>query len=253
MSNVYNCYRYAKHSSLKTGQAVALINGVSRSLIAHLGAAEIYRLEDFNSPENLQVMQEVYIAYIEGFFITHSVEVALEAVRLCHNHGVVVVFNICGVYVADICPEALTTVARAADIVIGNKEEFMSLANILKIKRNVCDEMAVNLHCVLWEDNYRGTFKLNQMGGFGKTLIITQGSDAVLCVCGDRSLVKYNAPYLDPKRIKDPTGAGDTFAAGFLVALLQDKPLIGCLAFGCSVAQEVIQNIGVDLCSWQLK
>lgn len=236
-----------------TGQAAVLINGDSRSLIAHLGAAEVYTLKDFKTPENLKVMEEVYIVYIEGFFITHNVDVVLEAIQLCHKYGVIVVFNICGAYVADVCPEDLVSVACVADIVIGNKEEVAALAKILTLKDTVIDEIAVKLHLVLWKKNDIGIFKLNKLGRFGKTLIITQGKDSVLCVCGDRSLVKYNVPYLEPKKIKDATGAGDSFAAGFLVAFLQDKSLIDCLAFGCVVAQDVIQHIGVSLQNWEFK
>ena len=45
-------------------------------------------------------------------------------------------------------------------------------------------------------------------------------------------------------RIVDATGAGDLFAAGFLVGLTRGQNLRGCARLGALAAAEVIQHMG---------
>ena len=46
--------------------------------------------------------------------------------------------------------------------------------------------------------------------------------------------------------IIDPTGAGDTFATGFLVNYLETKDIRSAMAFGHVVASFCIENVGLD-------
>jgi sugar/nucleoside kinase (ribokinase family) len=45
-------------------------------------------------------------------------------------------------------------------------------------------------------------------------------------------------------RVMDTTGAGDLFAAGFLLGLARERPLEVCLRLGALAAAEVISHIG---------
>ncbi|HEV7535078.1 MAG TPA: PfkB family carbohydrate kinase, partial [Acidimicrobiia bacterium] len=44
--------------------------------------------------------------------------------------------------------------------------------------------------------------------------------------------------------VEDTTGAGDLFAAGFLLGLARERPLTDCLRLGALAAAEVISHIG---------
>uniref|UniRef100_A0A1B6LP40 Adenosine kinase n=1 Tax=Graphocephala atropunctata TaxID=36148 RepID=A0A1B6LP40_9HEMI len=239
--------RYARNSAYPTGRVVSLINGENRSLVAHLGAAEVYTTEDFVTDDNVKIMEEVSIVYIEGFFITHSFDVSLEVVKLCGNFSVPVVFNLSGAYLAEICPQQLTAMAAASDIIIGNDVEYRALANILGLEDSSVEDIALKVHCSLWGNNLKLKCRSSHLERFGKTVVMTRGKTSVLCVCSDRHLIKFEVPYLDTKLIKDSTGAGDAFAAGFLVAYLQNKTATECIGYGCNIAQQVIQNVGVVL------
>ncbi|KAG8037587.1 hypothetical protein G9C98_005798 [Cotesia typhae] len=67
---------YALHLDLPTGIALSLSRDSSRSLIANLGAAGVYTLEDLKK-SNLP-WETIKIVYIEGFFLTHALAKALN-------------------------------------------------------------------------------------------------------------------------------------------------------------------------------
>jgi sugar/nucleoside kinase (ribokinase family) len=51
-------------------------------------------------------------------------------------------------------------------------------------------------------------------------------------------------PAFPVDRVVDTTGAGDLFAAGFLVGLSKNKSLETCARLGALAAAEIIQHIG---------
>ncbi|XP_054278283.1 adenosine kinase-like [Macrosteles quadrilineatus] len=240
--------RYTKHPAYSTGKVAALIHGDKRSLVAHLGAAEVYRREDFETSENLKILEEVVIVYIEGFFITHSLDVALEVIKICKSKGVIVAFNISGAYVAEAHSEKLLATVVLADIVIGNDSEFKALGKIINLSCDTLKDLAMETFLFLKKQNIPShKFKVEGVNDLNKVLVMTRGKAPVYCVFGDGEIMEFAVPTLDVSLIKDTTGAGDSFAAAFLLALIQGKSLTECLAFGCATAHKVIQEVGVYL------
>jgi adenosine kinase len=66
-------------------------------LVANLGAANIYTLDDLKKA-NLQ-LDNVKVIYIEGYFITHSLEVAKELVKRAREKNIIIAFNLSGLYI----------------------------------------------------------------------------------------------------------------------------------------------------------
>lgn len=89
--------RYAIHPSLPTGICVSIITEGCRSLAANIGAASVYTLNDLCSA-NLP-LDVIKIIYIEGFFITHSLDVAREVVRIALEKNIIIAFNLNGTYI----------------------------------------------------------------------------------------------------------------------------------------------------------
>lgn len=79
---------------------MSLSNGASRSLIANLGAAGVYTLTDLKK-SNLPI-DDIKTIYIEGFFLTHSLDVAKEIVKLTQNKNTIVAFNLNGEYIFEV-------------------------------------------------------------------------------------------------------------------------------------------------------
>lgn len=70
-----------------------------------------------------------------------------------------------------------------------------------------------------------------------KTIVKTLGSKG--CEIISERTIKVRAI---PTKIADPTGAGDAFAAGFIVGLSEGKRLEDCARLGCATASRVIAS-----------
>jgi sugar/nucleoside kinase (ribokinase family) len=73
------------------------------------------------------------------------------------------------------------------------------------------------------------------------TVVLTQGKDGALATAGN-GIVSVSAVPVNP--VVDTTGAGDLFAAGFLLGLARERPLTDCLRLGALAAAEVISHTG---------
>lgn len=81
-------------------------------------------------------------------------------------------------------------------------------------------------------------------------LLIESGASCVVIKCGGKGCIirtreeMYHIPAYPVKNCIDTTGAGDSFAAGFLWALSESLPLIECGCFACAVASCTVECIG---------
>ena len=73
---------------------------------------------------------------------------------------------------------------------------------------------------------------------------VTLGAEGSLTVRKDKE--RFVTPAL-PVTAVDSTGAGDTYTAGYLWALLHGAPLPICAAQGCAMAAEVVRTLGSNL------
>lgn len=65
-----------------------------------LGAAETYNLENLNSAEI--PWDTVKLVYIEGFFVTHSLDVVRKIMQNAQDRNIFIVFNLSGVYIFEV-------------------------------------------------------------------------------------------------------------------------------------------------------
>ena len=71
--------------------------------------------------------------------------------------------------------------------------------------------------------------------------VVTRSEKGCVVVKGDET---WEAPAFPIGRLVDTTGAGDMFAAGFLVGLARDADMVTCGRLGALAASEVIQHLG---------
>ncbi|XP_076179152.1 uncharacterized protein LOC143152669 isoform X3 [Ptiloglossa arizonensis] len=237
--------RYAVHSTLPTGHCIALINESSRSLVANIGAAGVYTLDDLKKT-NLS-LDTVKIIYIEGFFITHSFPVAKELVRLAEEKDIIIAFNLNGLYIFKEHHAAICEMVGHANIIFGNAREMEALAQSLNIRYdNVIDipfllnslkRITVNASSIINEDWLR----------HGGIFVMTQGESApAITVWGKGQSVQVQ-PIKPKAPVVDTTGAGDSLVAGFLAGVLVEWKPQRCLEYGCKVASFMVTRLGVTL------
>jgi sugar/nucleoside kinase (ribokinase family) len=122
--------------------------------------------------------------------------------------------------------DALTRVFRRVDLVIINEAEvrqYTNEANLIKGARSIL-ELGV------------------------KTLVIKRGEYGVLMLTND---AVFAAPAYPLEAVFDPTGAGDTFAGGFLGYLAScadgnDRDLRRAIIFGSTLASFTVEKFSLD-------
>ncbi|KAL6425938.1 hypothetical protein ACFW04_008919 [Cataglyphis niger] len=237
--------RYAVHSTLPTGLCVSLVYESSRSLVANLGAANIYTLNDLKKA-NLQ-LDSLKIIYIEGYFITHSLDVAKELVKRAQEKNIIIAFNLSGVYIFQDHQAAICEMVGHAKIVFGNAREMIALAQALNVKYDDVTDIPFLLNSLkrITVDVSSGHSKdwLTDDGIF----IMTRGGCAPAIIVWGKGQSVQIPPIVPKAPIVDTTGAGDALVAGFLAGVLAHWDPKSCLELGCKVASYMITRLGVML------
>lgn len=122
--------------------------------------------------------------------------------------------------------DALTRILREVDLVIINEAEvrqYTGEANLVQGARQI-------------------------LGLGPKTLVIKRGEYGVLMVTGDAI---FAAPAYPLEAVFDPTGAGDTFAGGFLGYLasrreITDREMRRAIVFGSVLASFTVEKFSLD-------
>lgn len=206
-------------------------------MAAYLGAAQTYKIEDLQTDNRMDILQQVDLIYMEAFFITNRIEVANFVQEFCHQNNTIFAFNLSAAFMSKNYPEEMLNFAQKSDILIGNYKEyeaFLSLTSnqdVITLAHDLCDK-------------YNNSKKLRHE----KIVIITNGSKSVMCIHGKQGKIEeFLVPKLETNKIGDTTGAGDAFAAGFLGGLMNGLDPIVCLRWGCWVSRQIIQQIGCTI------
>lgn len=207
-----------------TGWVLSLVYKSSRSLIAHIGAAECYAVQHFDNAENRLLIKESNLIYMEGFFITERKEVSRHILDLCKAEGKPFVFNLNAEYLVTELRDEMMHFVENSSILFGNSKEFSKLAKGIGVSK---EELIKKLVA----------------GKSDKLLVVTNGPKSVHAYY-QNEVIKYEVPTMKPSEIVDTTGCGDSFVAGFIFGHLNGLPPLRCMKWGAWMAQQVIRQIG---------
>ena len=118
-------------------------------------------------------------------------------------------------------PHLLNLIKNKLDIIFANEQEMTSL---IEAKR--FDEV------------------VNFSKELDKVIVITRGEKGAIVIDGKKI---FESEIQKNLNIKDLTGAGDLFAAGFLHGYINNLSMEICLTKGTEMASKVIQQIGARL------
>ncbi|KIM47421.1 hypothetical protein M413DRAFT_439090 [Hebeloma cylindrosporum] len=220
----------------KTGACGVIITGHHRSLVTTLRVAEKFEKSHLSSPEVAPLIENAKYFYVEGYFLTHGVESALELSSKASAAGKTFVLNISAPFIAQFFSAQLQQILPYVDIVIGNEAEAEAWASangyadpkdLPGIARTIALLPKVN-------------------ASRSRVVVFTQGAEHTVLVTADKPAEPKIFPVnvLTDDQIVDTNGAGDAFAGGFLGGIVAGKSLDDAVLAGHALARACVQEVG---------
>ena len=211
-------YLYSKKKEeLPTGTCLILVTPDSeRTMCTFLGTAGKINENDIN----VDVIKQSEIIFLEGYLWDEGEP--KKAFEKAINNANKVAMSLSDQFCVDRHkPHFLNLVKNKLDITFANEQEMMSLID------------AKNFDQVI---DFAKSLK--------KLLVITRGKKGAVSIIGNEITENGIKKNLE---IKDLTGAGDLFAAGYLHGYLNNLSPNECLDKGREMSSRVIQQIGARL------
>ena len=188
-----------------------------RTMCTFLGATNQLTADDID-PE---MIGESAIVYLEGYlFDPAPARAAFErAADIAHRAGRKVAITLSDTFVVSRWrAELLEFIEQSADIVLANEAELGALYETEDFDA-ACGRLA----------------------GMVEVAAVTRGAHGSVVIRGDQRVAVDAFPVA---KVVDTTGAGDQYAAGFLLGLARGLPLEDCGKLGSLAAAEVIAHWG---------
>jgi sugar/nucleoside kinase (ribokinase family) len=199
-----------------TGTAVALIShDYERTFATHLGAAVELGVCDLDQAD----FAGYNLLYIEGYQI-YNKPFAEAACRLAKNENMKIALDLASYNVVESnLTDFKEIVEKYVDIVFANEEEAKAFTSL---------------------DPEEALFELSRICEVAVVKVGSGGS----WIKGGEEIIKIGAI---PALVKDTTGAGDMYAAGFLYGYAINKNLEVCGRYGSLMAGKVIEILGARM------
>jgi len=241
--------RLAEQVNHPTGHCIALVQGAERTLVANLGAANHYGLDDLNV-DNIKLIQRSQVIYVEGYFLIHSPEVTFKLAEFARTHKKKFVFNLCGEYVCEQenFVKDVVELLPSIDYLFGNRSEFSVFLRTAQ-RINISSSILQRLIQVQGREKTPVDDDILQPANC-LTAVVTEGSESVtLHFISESDVSSYSFPVLPAPQdeIKDTIAAGDSFIAGFVYTLINQGSLHQCVENAIWTAQKMIRQSGASL------
>ena len=206
-----------KKEKLPTGTCLILVTPDSeRTMCTFLGTAGKINENDVD----IDIIKSSEIIFLEGYLWDEGEP--KKAFEKAINNSQKVAMSLSDQFCVDRHkPHFLDLVKNKLDITFANEQEMMSLIDASSFEEVI--SFGKNLK---------------------KLLVITRGEKGAISIFGDE--INENGVEKDLK-IRDLTGAGDLFAAGYLHGYLNNLSPRDCLNKGREMSSKVIQQIGARL------
>jgi len=206
-----------KKESISTGSCLILITPDSeRTMCTFLGTAGMIDANDVN--ENHVKNSE--IVFLEGYLWDEGQPKKAFDTAIAHSNKVAMSLSdlFC---VERHKPHFLELVKNQLDIIFSNEQEILSLINSKSFNEAISFSKEIK-----------------------KNVIITRGEKGAIAI-NKNEVVECKAQ--TNLKIKDLTGAGDLFAAGYLHGLINNLSIKESLVKGTELSSKIIQKIGARI------
>ena len=210
-----------KKENLSTGASIIFITPDSeRTMCTDLGISSQLSKDDI-SENNIKDHE---IIFLEGYLWDKGVseEMFKHVIKLASKNNVKVAMSLSDIFcVSRHRNNFLKLLKNDLNILIGNENEI----NELMRKKNFLDS-------------------INELKNINKLIIVTKSENGSTAILNNEII---NCESVKVEKVKDLTGAGDLFAAGFFKEYLNKSNIKKCLQVGSERAAKIIQKIGARL------
>lgn len=202
-----------------TGRCYVLVTpDGERTLNTFLGAAQDLHPGDID-PE---AIASAAITYLEGYLWdpAHAKEAFLKAAKIAHDAGRMVALTLSDAFCVDRWRDEFLGLIRSGtvDLLFANEAELHALYQTADF------------------DTALGALRTD-----ARLAVVTRSEKGCIIVSRENTQSVHAVPV---ERVVDTTGAGDLFAAGFLVGLAREQTEEDAARLGALAAAEIIQHLG---------
>ena len=201
---------------IHTGVVISLVDGNGeRTMFPDSGANAGLSLKDLPS------LAEISVAYISGYSFLNptSRPGVIEMAKVINKHAIPIIFDPASIGSMNFRgKEGLDEMLQLTDVMILNRSEAEFLSGVTGVDRALT-ELLKKVPCV----------------------VIKTGADGAIAQSRDGNVLSMPAHPVD---VKDTTGAGDAFAAGFIASWMKSHDLSTALTNATQYAAECVAIIG---------
>ena len=201
-----------------TGRSIVLVTpDAERSMFTYLGASTHLSLEDIDE----EIIKSARMTYVEGYLWEEesAKKAILKAAEIAHANNRDFVFSLSDKSCVERHREEfLDLIKNHVDILFGNEDELNSLFESDDFEHNL-DLIKPMVDIAAITRNIKGSVVVS---GRVKTFVESETVENVV----------------------DTTGAGDSYAAGFLYGLINGRSIGTCAMIGSLAAAEIISHYG---------
>lgn len=188
-----------------------------RTMRTDLGAAAAFAPDDLHADD----FRNCRHAHVEGYLLFNP-DLALAVLNAAKSAGCTISLDLGAFEVVDGAAETLQQLLdRYVDVVLANEDEAAAF----------CGQ----------RDPMAG---LDALSGHCAIAVVKRGADGALIRKKGKT---YDVPAHNVDNVKDTTGAGDFWAAGFLYGLMNDCEMNACGHLGALLGAAVVRHLGADL------
>ncbi|KAI0321264.1 Ribokinase-like protein [Amylostereum chailletii] len=220
----------------KTGACAVIITGHHRSLVTTLRVAEKFEKDYLATPKIARLIDGAKVFYVEGYFLTHGTDSAIEVAKKASDAGKIFALNLSAPFIPQFFKLQVDQVIFFSDLIICNESEAGAWANAAGLPSAEDYPAIAKALATLPKSN----------ASRPRAVVITQGPHSTVVV----SSAEPDAPKVFPvdaltdEQIVDTNGAGDAFAGGYLGALVAGKSVDECVLAGHKMGAMCVQLVG---------
>lgn len=207
-----------EHGTATARSLIAITPDGERTMNTYLGACHELTIDDIDEED----IGAAAITFMEGFLWDppEAKRAFLKAAKIAHENGRMAALTLSDPFCVDRFRDEFLDLIRSGtvDILLANLKELHALYET--------DDLNVAVE--------RAAKDCRRVG-------VTMSEHGAMAIADGQSLW---VPAFPIDKLEDATGAGDLFAAGFLLAIARGKDMEAALKLGCLSASEVITHIG---------